>query len=38
MGGDERFGSLVQLRNTSKPHKLVCLKYKQIYAACFREF
>jgi hypothetical protein len=35
MGVDEQFGSLVQLRNTSKPLQLVCSKYKQIYAACF---
>jgi len=35
MGGDEQFESLVQLRNTSKLYKLVCVKYKQIYAACF---
>jgi len=36
MGVDEQFESLVQLINTSKPFKLVCKKYKQIYAACFR--
>jgi hypothetical protein len=34
MGGDEQFESLVQLINTSKPIKLVCSKYKQIYTAC----
>ncbi|RZT96271.1 hypothetical protein EV201_0907 [Ancylomarina subtilis] len=35
MGVDEQFESLVQLINTSKPIKLVCSKYKQIYAAYF---
>jgi len=28
MGGDAQIESLVQLRNTSKPNKWVCLKYK----------
>jgi len=36
MGGDEQLESLVQLRNNSKPLKLVCSKYKQFHSACFR--
>ena len=34
MGGDAQFVNGVQLINTSKPTKLVCTKYKQIYSAC----
>tara|TARA_R110001583_G_scaffold21807_2_gene82497 strand:- start:48345 stop:48527 length:183 start_codon:yes stop_codon:yes gene_type:complete len=33
MGVDESFESFVQLRNTSKPNKWVCLKYKFIRLA-----
>jgi 4-hydroxybenzoate polyprenyltransferase len=33
MGVDEQFESLVQLINTSKPIKWVCIKYKFIWLA-----
>jgi hypothetical protein len=34
MGADKQFGSLMQLRNTSKPIKIGLLKYKQFHSAC----